>query len=186
MRLKEYIEYNLETTPLYIKTDSALGSDEKIRLYFYTDEKVRAGGLNVYFNSLQYWVHACISYTNFTTSLPTENDKVWKITLSRVSGIRLVIHCNDVEVLNMVLSDSTCLTYNFWNTYWSRKMKKIYFEGDDTASKFYSKTYHRSPELEGSIINMRIHIYYLSYRKMHAKQMTQPGQARAKTRLQTA
>ena len=30
-------------------------------------------------------------------------------------------------------------------------MKKIYFSGGDTASKFYSKTDYRSPEFEGSM-----------------------------------
>ena len=107
--------------------------------------------VNIYFSSTpRYFIHHCLSQTyHFTTSLPPETDKVWKITLSRVSGIRLVIHCNDVDVLNMVISDSTCRTYDFWNTYWSRNMKKIYFNGDDTASDFYSKFNHRSPPIEG-------------------------------------
>ena len=127
-----------------------LGSNERLRLSFYTDEEVRAGGLNIYFSSPpQYYIHHCLSSTNFLVALPTDAEKVWKITLSRVSGIRLVIHCNDVEVLNMVMSDSTCVTYGYWNTNWSRIVKKIYFIGDDTASEFYSKLNHRSPPIEG-------------------------------------
>ena len=153
----------METTPLYIKTDSASGSSQQIRLYFYTDQKVQAGGLNIYFSSTpQYFIHHCLSNTNFPVALPPETDKVWKITLSRVSGIRLVIHCNDVEVLNMVLSDSTCLTFNFWNTYWSRIMKRIFFNGDDTASDFYDKSNHRSPPIEGKINEfIATTLYYL-------------------------
>ena len=150
VKLEEYIEYDLETTPLYLKTDSVLGSNERLRLSFYTDQKVKAGGLNIYFSSTpRYFIHHCLSQTYFPTSLPTETEKVWKITLTRVSGIRLVIHINDVEVLNMVISNSTCRTYDFWNTYWSRIVKKIYFIGDDTASEFYSKFNHRSPPIEG-------------------------------------
>ena len=49
----------------------------------------------------------------------------------------------------MVMSDSTCVSYGYWNTNWSRNMKKIYFIGDDTASEFYSKFNHRSPPIEG-------------------------------------
>ena len=127
-----------------------LGSDEKTILIFYTDEKVKAGGVNIYFSSPpQYVLHACRSKTNFPAALPSETDKVWKITLSRFSGIRLVIHCNDVEVLNMVMSNSTCVSNSAWNTYWSKKIKKIYFEGKDTASDFYAKSNHRSPPIEG-------------------------------------
>ena len=127
-----------------------------MRLLFYTDQGDEAGGMNIYLRSPpQYFIHYCIDETNFPAAFPTETDKVWKITLSRVSGIRLVIHCNNVEVLDMVLSDSTCVDHSHaWNTYWSMNMKKIYFYWDDTASDFYSKTYHRSPELEGSIINI--------------------------------
>ena len=129
-----------------------MGSDEKIRLFFYTEEKVKAGGLNVYFNSTpQYYIHHCLPYTNFTTSLPTETDKVWKITLSRVSGIRLVIHCNGVEVVDMVMSNSTCEFQDFWYKFWSRNMERIFFRVDDSASDFYSESNHRSPPIEGKI-----------------------------------
>ena len=127
-----------------------------MRLFFYTDQTVYAGGLNIYLRSPpQYFIHYCLYETNFPAAFPTETEKVWKITLSRVSGIRLVIHINDVEVLDMVISNSTCVSNDAWNTYWSRNVKKIYFWGDDTASDFYSKTYHRSPELEGIISNIQ-------------------------------
>ena len=63
----------------------------------------------------------------------------------------------------MVMSDTTCVDSHTWNTYWSMNMKKIYFYGDDTASDFYSKFNHRSPPIEGIIID----IQYSSLQIMH-------------------
>ena len=64
--------------------------------------------------------------TDFPVSLPTEVEKVWRITLNRNSGIRLLIHCNNVEVVNILMSDSTCY-YSSWSNYWSRTVGKIWF-----------------------------------------------------------
>ena len=97
------------------------------------------GRLWIYFSSTPlYYIDNCKSpYNNFLVSLPTEVEKVWRITLNRNSGIRLLIHCNNVEVLNILMSTDTC-SYSSWSTYWSRTVGKIWFHtGDDTASDFY-------------------------------------------------
>ena len=131
------IDADLETSPLEIKTDSSVGSNEEVIVWFSTSEGDRAGDVILYFTSTpQYELWACTSRTNFPTELPTDTNKVWRITLTKTSGIRLVIHCNDVEVLNVLMSDSTC-DNNRWNKYWSRDVKKARFASSDTASDYH-------------------------------------------------
>ena len=134
------INFDLENSPLQIKTDSEVGSDEEVNVNF-SSEGYLAGEVHFYFNSPpKYYLYYCRATTDFTTALPSETEKVWTITLSRVSGeIRVVIHCNDKEVLNVVLSDTTC-SYSkyYWSSSWSREMDQIYFHPySDTASDYY-------------------------------------------------
>ena len=135
-------EIDLETVPLEIKTDSTIGSNEKVYAEFYTAEKYHVGRVQIHFSSTpQYYIHPCMyQHSYFPVSLPTEVEKVWKITLNRNSGIRLLIHCNDVEVLNFLMSYSKCYySYRYsYSNYWSRNVAKIRFHNDyDTASDFY-------------------------------------------------
>ena len=46
------------------------------------------------------------------------------------------IHCNDIEVLNFLVSKDRCDDSN-WRNYWSRDVEKIGFSIDDTASDYY-------------------------------------------------
>ena len=132
------IDFNLEQYSLNIKTDSVLGSNDDVRVWFYTSQGDRAGYLNLHFSSTpQCLIGACSSgRTNFPTNLPTDNDKVWRVTLTRTSGIRLVVHCNEEEVLNTLISDSTCGNSN-WYKLWSREVAKIKFPSSDKASDYY-------------------------------------------------
>ena len=107
-------------------------------MYFYSGSS-QAGGVSFSFSSPpQYLFQNCrTSWTNFPTALPSETDKVWTITLSKVSDeIRVVIHCNDKEALNVVLSDTTC-SDDYWSSNWSRDVDGIYFSNSDTASDYY-------------------------------------------------
>ena len=138
------IDYDLESSPLQIKTDSEAGSEEKVSVWFYTAERIGpnfAGHVAINFTSNpQYRLWHCInSWTNFPNTLPTETDKVWTITLSRIAGDKLTIHCNDKEVLDIVLSSKTCNNGD-WNNlnYWSRDVERIMFlSRHDTASDYY-------------------------------------------------
>ena len=108
-------------------------------LYFNTAGKVYIGGVGLDFTSPpQYWLFLCgSSRTNFPTSLPTETDKIWTITLIKTSGIRLIIHCNNKEVLNFVMSDATC-SKSGWSRNWSSDVEKIEFSSKhDRASDYY-------------------------------------------------
>ena len=97
-----------------------------------------AGGVDLIFKSPpQYHLRYCTSrYTDFPNDLPTETDMIWKIKLVRTSDVRLMIHCNIKEVLNVVISGTTC-TDNRWSTRWSRDVEKIMFFSTDTASDYY-------------------------------------------------
>ena len=133
-----YIDFSLELYSLNIKTDSTLGSNDIVDVGFYTSQGHLVGYVSLYFYSTpQYYIGRCSSgRTNFPTDLPTATDKVWRVTLTRTSGIRLVVHCNEVEVLNTLMSDTTCDDRD-WSTSWSGEVTKIKFAAHDTASDFY-------------------------------------------------
>ena len=98
-----------------------------------------AGGIYIYFNSrMHYDIGWCSStYVNFPTTLPSSPNKIWRITLKRTSTYpRLLIHCNGVEVLNVLISDSVCRNSN-WEYDWGRKVGKIQFQSGYTASDYY-------------------------------------------------
>ena len=127
------IQADMETSALEIKTDSLIGSEEKVSTRFYTDRGYMAGGFVLYFTSPpQYKIRSCTQETDFSTKLPTDTNKVWRIKLTRTTDITLVIHCNEVKVLN-ILFVSTC-TDNGWDNVWYSDVSQIRFDDEDTAS----------------------------------------------------
>ena len=91
------------------------------------------------------------------THLPSAAEKVWRIMVTKNSEIRLLVHCNDVKVVDTLISELTCKTAKFEN--WSKEVKKIKFHIYDTASDFYSS----SPPLSQPItpgISLRICFSY--------------------------
>ena len=104
---------------------------------FYTDSASLAGGFILFFTSTpRYQLRSCTrGGTNFP-ALPTTLVKDWKITLTKSLGIRLVIHCNEIEILNVLVSDTTCEDSS-WKNVWNRDVDKIRFFEDDTASDYY-------------------------------------------------
>ena len=138
VQLDEYINYDLEKSPLQIKTDSEVGSNNTVSVSFRGSGSY-AGGVSLYFSyPPQYELLKCNSQSNLLTDLPAEKKKVWTITRSSESGKeRIVIHCNDKEVVNVVMSDTTC-SESGWSTYWSKDVEKIFFSPlYNTASDFY-------------------------------------------------
>ena len=137
------IDFDLENYPLQIKTDSEVGSKEESRVLFYDAQENLIGGIFLYFTSPpQYYIGYCTSSKVDIANLPSEAEKVWTITFKRTSDVlTLVVHCNEVEVVNVVISGKNCAASS-WSTVWSRKpAKKILFfsEGDrkDTSSDYY-------------------------------------------------
>ncbi|XP_063688735.1 uncharacterized protein LOC134821851 [Bolinopsis microptera] len=131
------IEWDLESTPLEIKSNSELGSNDNV-LYvtFYSAWGMFAGGLWLDLASPLYSLQFCTSFKKFAVNPPSTADKVWRITLTRTAGVRVVVHCNEVEVLNILLSDQSC-TETKWSKYWNRLVTKIKFRKADSASDYY-------------------------------------------------
>ena len=132
------IDYDLENSPLQIRTNSEVGSNKKVLVYFYAADGDYLDGVGLYFGSTpQYWLFFCTtSYTDFPTPLPSETDKIWTITLIRTVSIKLKINCNNKEVINIVMSDITC-DVSDWRPRWSRDVEKIKFSDQDKASDYY-------------------------------------------------
>ena len=129
-------------------------------MYFYNSQGDWAGGVEIQFYSApKYDLSWCSSsWTNFPSTLPTAVDKVWRISLTRTADKRLQIHCNNVEVLNFLLTDVTCDDSD-WYDYWSRDVEKIVFRKYDTASE----DYRLHQQGESDVINL-IMIKYLQIR----------------------
>ena len=132
------INFDLENSPLQIKTDSEVGSNEEVSVGFFSRYSYTGGVVLSFSSPPRYQLLKCTSLTNFTTNLPSETDKVWTITKSKVSGeIRVVIHCNDKEVLNVVMSDTMC-SYSRWSDYWGTDVDEIHFSSwSNRASDYY-------------------------------------------------
>ena len=113
------IDHDLETTPLKIRSDSVLGSGDRVLVYFRNSQGEWAGGIYLQFISTPiYHIGWCKGWFNFLTTLPTATVKVWRITVFRSSDtVSVQIHCNEEEVVNYMLSNSTC--YYDWSTFWT-------------------------------------------------------------------
>ena len=139
MQRDQKINFDLENSPLYLKTDSELGSGDIANINFFTTEGDSAGKLFLHFSSPpQYWLSSCsLSPTNFPTTLTTDVEKEWRITLKKTSGVQLGVYCNGKEALNIELSSTTCGNSS-WNTIWTNEIATIEFSSSwDTASDFY-------------------------------------------------
>ena len=138
------IDFDLEATPLAIKTDSTIGSGDPIAIDFYGANNRGTGGFVLVLSSPpKYLIANCMSkgLQPFPSALPTaaDNNNVWRLTLTRTSGIRFQIHLNDKEGVNFPLSDSTCTSSsNFWSSTWGSETKKIILSSTmDKATDFY-------------------------------------------------
>ena len=131
------MDWDLESTALEIKTDSVLGSNDEVSLHFRSSLE-DSSGLVIHFSSTpNLWISFCSTQRmNFATTLPSAKDKVWRITLNKETGIRLQIHCNEVEVFDLIMSDSSCGDSR-WSKNWGGDIVIVQFTVGDTASDFY-------------------------------------------------
>ena len=123
-----------------------MGSDEVVNVEFNTHGGTPVGGARIKFSSPpRYNIIKCSANGNNyafpgSSKIRKDGDMVWKITLSVTDeGARILFHCNDVEVLNVLASASTCQDSN-WENYWTSSMNvvMVVFYLADTASDFYS------------------------------------------------
>ena len=129
-------------TPLRIKTTTDLASEGQIRVRFYTVSGAHQAGLNIKIATTpQYWLHYCTpdSFRDFPTDtdLPSPDERTWVITITRTSEIRIIVHCNGQEVLNLQLSNSVCTgTRSDWSILWNKDYDSISFPNGDAAFYF--------------------------------------------------
>ena len=146
MQVNQYIDHDLESSPIYVMTDSDKGSFEGVNLEFVGSDKYHhAGGLSIYFFSqTKYFIQNCFSvnaFAIFPENLPSDVNKIWKVTLTRDTGGRkLLVHCNDEKVIDQLLSESSC---DNWNENWNREVAKIKFTLSDSASDYYLLSSHQ-------------------------------------------
>lgn len=135
MRPGRNIHFDLENTPIEIRTDSRIGRDDRLKVLFKSGGYTFAGGFQVMFgggihqSKIYYYLSHCSGdFTDFPTALPSSNVKDWRITLNRKSGApQLIVHCNGKQVLDVTISGTTCSDPD-WNKYWScqRPARMVY------------------------------------------------------------
>ena len=128
------IDWDLENVPVEIKTE---GEDKKLILVLYS-HGTWAGAIHIdIWSTPKYFFENCMTgKTNFPTTVPSAAEKIWRITLDKSAGIRLMLHCNEELVVNFLLSDQMCST-SYWSRYWSGNVEKIWFYFQDTASDYF-------------------------------------------------
>ena len=124
---------------IQIKTDSDIGSDERIVYYLYeADKDTECGDIYIKFSDPPtYKIESCTEYVEFTTAFPSEKDKVVTIFRVKESGSnskRIVVQVNDKEMLDVVVSGDVC-TNSEWKALWGRDDKPafIYFPNTDSS-----------------------------------------------------
>ena len=134
----EWIDYDLENSPLQIRTNSEVGSNEKVEVWFKTADGEKAGAVGFHFSSPPRYFICGSSYINFPTDLPSETEKVWTTTITTDSdNTHVVITCNNKEVLVADTRNGDCRDWQ-WRMEWNRDVEKIYFNSSsDTASDYY-------------------------------------------------
>ena len=133
------IPHNLARTPLQIRTDSVDESGDKVHVSFYTAAGDIVGSVKLWFDSpTKYAISFCTpDYSPFLSSLPSDVNKTWKITKFPGPSPRITVHCNEVEVVDIIMSDETC-TLSSWSEQWSKEVEQIQFNPSfDTASDYY-------------------------------------------------
>ena len=139
-----YVNIDMENSPLQIKTNSEIGSGAELAVSMMDSMGQPAGDVNIYWTSPpQYAINQCIAKTDFPTDLPSENEKVWTFSRTSFDSLlnerRIVINCNDKEVLNIVLDDTTCGDEEWRHSEWEREGRMIRVLTSDSASDFYRK-----------------------------------------------
>ena len=151
------IPYNLTRTPLQIRTNSADGSGDKVYVEFYQStpqhilqdappdrresmSHIALGFVRLSFKSPpQYQIGFCTQfYSPFLSALPSDVNKTWKIVMVSGPSPRITVHCNEVEVVDIIMSDETCyFAISIWRMKWREEVEQIEFLSFDTASDFY-------------------------------------------------
>ena len=127
------IDFDLETTPLEVRTDSQ-GPKEEIFISLRDSQGKGPAIILRLTTSPHYKIGDCSNNIDFPPELPVGLDRIWRIT--KLPGPRVQVHCNDVMVVDFLVSNSTC-RWEKWEL-WAKEVVKIRFNSRyDTASDYY-------------------------------------------------
>ena len=159
--------YNLDEVPIEILTDAEAGDGHFFKVWFWRgDPAVEAqgvgevGGLDLQYDNkgmLQYRVRWC-TYTAFTDipspgTLPADKVKLWRITLTKDGTPKLLLECNDVEVLNLFINNDLCENPKFGEK-WSTPVRGVSIKSQTDVNIYYRCKFLRK-------MNMYIMIKYI-------------------------
>ena len=114
-----FIEHNLDKSTLMIRTDSSKRAGSNLAVRFYRESTATSpSGISINIKSASYLIFQCRhTWKRFDAALPNDDIRIWKIT--KTPEIRLIIHCNDKEVLNIHLSETVCTKFKRnWQNFW--------------------------------------------------------------------
>jgi hypothetical protein len=144
-------DYNLESYPLEIKTNTELKENEPVIVVFKSSNGDMVGGFvfHVELDSnsaaiLRYRISYCKEDLTTIPNVPSVAavDAVWTLTLTRDTQIKLKIKSKKNAKENILVLDSTC-TYSGWEMYWNRKISKIQISSNGASASF---DYYYKPE----------------------------------------
>ena len=128
------LDIPLETSPLQIKTDSLIGSDERIviRLIFDDDTNSYSFFSIIFSSPPSYRFHKCmVEDSTVKYDWPPVNNKVWTI---KKTTSAITILCNGGVVLYFALSENNC---DSLQPIWKENVARIRFADTDSASDYY-------------------------------------------------
>ena len=133
--------WNPDSETITVNTDSVAGSEKFVDLEFHDKFGAYKGGMFILFSTpIKYYIVYCmdggIGYIPFPVTLPSETQKTWTITYNYTEK-RLVLHCNGVQVLNVLLTSACTRIDVNWRDWWENKPTQIEFPSTDTASDNY-------------------------------------------------
>ena len=137
----QFVEFDLESTPLQVFTNSEIGSGDLMWVQFFdaNESSGKGGGITLYFDSQpKYDLGYCVARVDVPVNkLGTDKNRIWTI---KKENTRMKLVCNGVEIFDIETQTST---KSECRTRWSFDCAKMRFAsthaGTDTASDFYRK-----------------------------------------------
>ena len=124
------IEYDLEANPIEFKVVREAVQD--IPLITFRDAKgYSAGALIVYYKEKRLYsrlVECQNSEQPFPSNVPKQNVDIFRITKILHPEIRIKLHCNNVEVFDVIMSEN-CVVSD-WSKFWGSDVASVKFNSD--------------------------------------------------------
>ena len=133
------IPHSLDTTPFQIKTERETESKDPIFLKFLDQNDAQHGGITIRFNPTpRYRLRNCHPYeqTEFDPAPPRNPVKVWTIIKLPGPPIKVIVRCNDVEVLNTEINNNTCPS-SIWMSRWHVPVAAVQIGHSSKGADFY-------------------------------------------------